>query len=107
VAEAVGAPAVIGRVFLVFAQVGAERVGLLQYPVGPYPRRDSFYDPVVIARPTEVLAPPERAGYVAVAFGGGAAYDVGKLVTAGPHELVRLVFILERGKGGFHPPIAH
>ena len=75
--QAVGAAEVVDGAVLFLAQVGADRVGLLEHLLGPGLGDDGLHDPVVVTGSAKVFAPREGAGEVAVGFGCGAAYDVG------------------------------
>jgi hypothetical protein len=60
---------------LLFARLGADVVGLIQYLVGPDIRHDGLHGPVVVARPTEVIALAVRTSNVAAVEVGGSATD--------------------------------
>ncbi len=61
---------------------------------------------MIVTLRAEVVAPTERAGYVAVEIGGRVADLVGQLMAVRFHELVLLVFVLELGESGFDVVVA-
>src|SRR5919112_2816685 len=77
VTEPVKTVAMIERIILAFAQVGANVVGFVQYLVGSQRRHDSLDDSMVVTRSAEVIAPTVGASHVAVELCGSAPYDVG------------------------------
>src|SRR5919205_3930315 len=66
VPQPVDAVVVIEGVLLVLAQVGTDRVGLVQYLVRPYLRHYGLHGPVVVARPAETVALTVRSGQIAI-----------------------------------------